>query len=197
MYAYYRYRSSENVKFTINAIQEKITFESLQSELEMITEQLSDIVARKYIRATRSQIVFLTAAAAEKRLDFYQFVIKVARDEGKIYADQEERMEDLQTEGKANPPFRSLNRPGKEIVRIVREIFASECHEENNESKWNDEGNVQEENEMVEVEDALLAEAMEQSMKDAIDNWTCNLCTYENSRESDVCAICRCNRYSN
>jgi hypothetical protein len=58
-----------------------MTFESLQSELEMITEQMSDIVARSHLRATQYQISFLTAGAAEKRAEFSDLMFSILNDE--------------------------------------------------------------------------------------------------------------------
>jgi len=43
--------------------------------LEMLTEQLSDIVARKHLRATMTQIMFMTSAAAEKRRALSAFIM--------------------------------------------------------------------------------------------------------------------------
>eukprot|EP00816_Leptocylindrus_hargravesii_P005436 CAMPEP_0196821042 /NCGR_PEP_ID=MMETSP1362-20130617/77541_1 /TAXON_ID=163516 /ORGANISM="Leptocylindrus danicus, Strain CCMP1856" /LENGTH=1396 /DNA_ID=CAMNT_0042200105 /DNA_START=339 /DNA_END=4526 /DNA_ORIENTATION=- len=84
VFAFRRYRHSSNVNFSIRARTEKMGFEVLQSELEMVTEHLSDIVGRSHIRATRNQIRFLTAAAADKRVDVYHFVLKALRDDGAV-----------------------------------------------------------------------------------------------------------------
>jgi len=56
---------------------EKGTFEQLQSELETLSEQLSDIVARSHLRATQSQIMFLTSTSAEKRREFTVLLISI------------------------------------------------------------------------------------------------------------------------
>lgn len=84
VFAFRRYRHSSNVSFSILARTEKMGFEVLQSELEMVTEHLSDIVGRSHIRATRNQIRFLTSAAADKRCDVYHFVLKALRDDGAL-----------------------------------------------------------------------------------------------------------------
>lgn len=68
---------------------EKATFEQFQSELEMMTEQMSDIVARTHLRATQTQIMFLTSEAAEKRRDFSSFLITVLDDERREKAAKE------------------------------------------------------------------------------------------------------------
>lgn len=45
-------------------------FEQLQSELEFLTETLSDVVARRRLRASMTHIVESTAACRAKRVDF-------------------------------------------------------------------------------------------------------------------------------
>jgi len=54
---------------------EKNMFEQLQSELEMLTEQMSDVVARAHLRATQNQIIYLTNGAADKRSELNHFMI--------------------------------------------------------------------------------------------------------------------------
>jgi len=60
---------------------EKHMFEKYQSELEMITEQMSDILARSHIRASQVQISFVTAGAAEKRIDFSSLMFSILHQE--------------------------------------------------------------------------------------------------------------------
>lgn len=60
---------------------EKHMFEKFQSELEMITEQMSDILARSHIRASQVQISFVTAGAAEKRIDFSSLMFSILHQE--------------------------------------------------------------------------------------------------------------------
>mmetsp|Transcript_35230 Transcript_35230/g.85386 ORF Transcript_35230/g.85386 Transcript_35230/m.85386 type:complete len:1203 (+) Transcript_35230:195-3803(+) len=60
-----------------NIRREKIMFEKCQSELEIITEQMSDVLARSHIRASQVQISFLTAGAAEKRVDFSNLMFSI------------------------------------------------------------------------------------------------------------------------
>mgnify|MGYP001295673442 CR=1 FL=1 len=55
---------------------EKFRFERLQAELETLTEQMSDIVARSHLRASQIQITYLTSAAAEKRLELNNFIFE-------------------------------------------------------------------------------------------------------------------------
>lgn len=62
---------------------EKTAFEQLQSELEIITEQMSDIVARSHLRATQTQILFLTVGASERRNEFSKLIFTLLREEKK------------------------------------------------------------------------------------------------------------------
>lgn len=78
-FSYFRYQSQHfrRYKLTKRRISEKLAFEQLQSELEMMTEQMSDVVARSHLRATQSQITFLTASATEKRKEFSNLMIRI------------------------------------------------------------------------------------------------------------------------
>lgn len=60
---------------------EKTAFEQLQSELEMITEQMSDIVARSHLRATQTQILFLTVGASERRNEISNLIFSLLKEE--------------------------------------------------------------------------------------------------------------------
>lgn len=84
-YSFLRYRSTNSTKYKLikRRISEKLAFEKCQSELESMTEQISDVVARSHIRATQIQITFLTAAAALKRKEFSNVMIGVLLEEKK------------------------------------------------------------------------------------------------------------------
>jgi Ariadne domain len=62
-FAFFRYKSLHPLRYRLvrRVNDEKKVFETVQSELEMLTEQMSNIVARSHLRATQTQIVFLTA----------------------------------------------------------------------------------------------------------------------------------------
>ena len=62
---------------------EKAAFEQMQSELETITEQMSDIVARNHLRATQTQILFLTVGASERRNEFCNLIFTLINEEKK------------------------------------------------------------------------------------------------------------------
>jgi len=74
---------------------EKGTFEQLQSELETLSEQLSDIVARSHLRATQTQIMFLTSTSAEKRREFTVLLISILEEARK----EEEKKKENEVKG--------------------------------------------------------------------------------------------------
>lgn len=74
------YHSAKSSKMTIRLSyarldERKRSFESLQSELEFLTELLSDVVARRRLRASRSQISQTTKAARSKRIELEDLVL--------------------------------------------------------------------------------------------------------------------------
>eukprot|EP00536_Pseudo-nitzschia_multiseries_P002486 jgi/Psemu1/183667/e_gw1.33.39.1 len=77
---------SQPIGYVGNKRKEKLRFERLQSELETITEQMSDIVARSHLRATQMQITYLTAGAAEKRVELNNFLFQIFREEKRAIA---------------------------------------------------------------------------------------------------------------
>jgi rubrerythrin len=84
------------VLLLIDAILMSWPFSTDFVELEVLTEQMSDIVARSHLRATQIQIAFLTAGAAEKRVELTNLVFQIYKDEKKEmerYKKQKEREE--------------------------------------------------------------------------------------------------------
>jgi len=68
-FAFFRFKHAKHA--------ETMGFENVLSELEFLTEQLSDVVARQHFRASQNQIMFLTIAAAEKRREMSNFMISI------------------------------------------------------------------------------------------------------------------------
>jgi Ariadne domain len=97
-FSYFQYKSTSDTKYKLmrRHINEKVKFEQFQSELELMTEQLSNVVARSHIRASQSQITFLTAATAEKRKDFSHVMIRILWDEKKYAVRDQEHNEKRQ-----------------------------------------------------------------------------------------------------
>ena len=176
IFAFYRFLRSSDLSFTIRSRKEKIVFEVIQSDLEMITEHLSDIIGRKHLRATRRQIEFLTSVAAEKRQEFYHFVIRTLRDEKKTVA--------LQTN--------LLHKLRESHLKAASNNNAYRSSNKNHDNKL--------------IEDALVAHVVQESLientnrtgsgqnntsETAGQTWSCSLCTYDNHVESERCAMCQ------
>jgi len=98
-FSFYRYpsktftipSSSPPMSYLGSKRKEKFRFERLQSELEILTEQMSDIVARSHLRASQIQITYLTAGAAEKRLELNNFLFQIYREEKREATRQKKR----------------------------------------------------------------------------------------------------------
>lgn len=96
-FAFFRYPIKYHIRrdrFTKSKEREKLGFERLQSELEMLTEQLSDIVARKHLRATQMQIMFLTKNACHKRGEFTSLMLSLLNEQLKDEAKRASREKD-------------------------------------------------------------------------------------------------------
>ena len=70
--AYMNYKPNDLARQHSN---EKVVFERIQSELELLTEQISGVVARTHIRASETQILFLTKVVSGKRKEFTNYMI--------------------------------------------------------------------------------------------------------------------------
>lgn len=84
-YSFYKFESlaMKRMRHGKRLWNEKAAFEQMQSELEIITEQMSDIVARSHLRATQTQILFLTVGASERRSEFANLIFTLINEEKK------------------------------------------------------------------------------------------------------------------
>lgn len=90
-FAFFRYPTFKELRrnrLTMNLEREKASFEQLQSELEMMTEQMSDIVARKHLRATQVQIMSLTNGACQKRSELSSLMLMLLHQQRKDIKDE-------------------------------------------------------------------------------------------------------------
>jgi len=119
-----------------NKRKEKFRFERLQSELETLTEQMSDIVARSRLRASQIQITYMTSGAAEKRLELNNFLFQIYREEKRNALRQKQReSKKAAEEDKKKPPASSAqytpyatlmsnnNNNGTEVPSTSQEMF--------------------------------------------------------------------------
>jgi hypothetical protein len=198
-FAFFRYPTLYDIRrnraFKIRQ-SELATFEQFQSELEMITEQMSDIVARTHLRATQTQIMSLTCEAAEMRSNLSNFLIPILDGEKK------------EPENNAQP--RSLPPPiGRNFARFAR----APMRNEHDDMDSDDNGvtdpytrhrqrtgtEIEEEAAMQEARQAslrsLIAESQSHETGDTEEaegpfaEWSCEACTYMNSR-GRTCAMC-------
>lgn len=202
-FSYFRYNIIEVKRFRMvrKRLSEKVAFEQVQSELEMMTEQMSDVVARSHLRATQSQIKFLTVVASEKRKEFSNVMI------GILVAEQQEEEEETEGSGKEKKS-RSQRRliPGllDDIVAVARDVptltgtpnEVDESSEETARPLSQAEDNEMEEAIRASLE-AFVATMDHQEMVDESDrmmeeltsDWACSACTYMNSG-GRRCAMC-------
>jgi hypothetical protein len=183
---------------------EMATFEQFQSELEMMTEQMSDIVARTHLRATQTQITFLTCEAAEKRRNLSNFLIAILDDERKKERENAER------ENVAQP--RSISPPIDIGGMLARLQSRAPVRNEHDDMESDDSGvtdpypghrqrrEIEEEAAMQEALQASLQAFIAESQSHETDGdneeaegpfaeWSCEVCTYMNSRRR-TCAMC-------
>lgn len=94
-FAFFRFPIQYHIRrdrLTKSKEREKLAFEQLQSELEMLTEQTSDIVARKHLRATQMQIMFLTNGVCQKRSELTSFMLSLLNEQLKEAKEEAERV---------------------------------------------------------------------------------------------------------
>jgi hypothetical protein len=175
-----------------NRRREKIAFERLQSELEMMTEQMSDIVARAYLRATQVQIIFLTAGAAEKRTEFTNLMFSILNEERKEEILEKAEAEKASRSAKPGPTSETIETistrrhrhatpsPLGALGRVMRDSWASDndnAHEDGIRSSL----------------DEFLSRAVPldppERNETPVRMWACSACTYMNSGGSR-CAMC-------
>jgi hypothetical protein len=183
---------------------EMANFEQFQSELEMMTEQMSDVVARTHLRATQTQIMFLTCEAAEKRRNLSNFLIGVLNDERKEERENPERENDAQR--RSIPPPIDI---GGMLARLQSGVPMRNEHDD---MDSDDNGvtdpypgrlqrrEIEEEAAMQEALQASLQAFIAESQSHETDGsteeaegpfteWSCEACTYMNPR-GRTCAMC-------
>ena len=156
-----------------------MTFESLQSELEMMTEQMSDVVARSHLRATKVQILFLTAKTAEKREEFSNVMFSILNEERKETRKTKNMKPGEANESRSSRRYRNTNSsPLGSLGRVVNDNWSSEIAD----------------NELRSTIEEFMARAVpldppERTDAGASRMWACPACTYMNSG-GNRCAIC-------
>ncbi|KAL3917601.1 MAG: hypothetical protein SGILL_004635, partial [Bacillariaceae sp.] len=191
-FSYFRYPTFSNIFVRRSPLYgnrtERNNFERLQSELETLTEQMSDIVARSHLRATQVQISFLTAGAAEKRVEFTKAVFQIYKDEKNGIKNQQRRKARKKA---VNEAYKQATEDSQSSASSpsLAEIMA--MHQSGRENNFVDDGlNVALDGFM----DRARAAEHQGSRRDVLDNgpvqmWSCSQCTYMNSggRRCEMC----------
>ena len=201
---------------------EKQTFEQLQAELEMLTEQMSDIVARKHLRATQVQIMFLTDGACQKRSELSSLMLSLLhqqRVDTKNEAAREKEEEEKKRNQQSPLDISQLSLPstsefpdqygaaaGQAPSRLLRlmESHQRQTHAVYGESDSDDEYLLNSSRARMErVEEDAMRQAIRASMaayhsEPDIDiagasDWSCGVCTYMNA-SGRHCAMCGVSR---
>jgi hypothetical protein len=220
-FSFYKFQhlSSKKYRHVKRLWNEKAAFEQMQSELEIITEQMSDIVARSHLRATQTQILFLTVGASERRTEFSNLIFTLMNEEKKRKRDgtsDKKRRSTRATE--AAPPASAVGNVG-ELEGMAGSTFVVQAIAPA--AQVGDEGEGEDDTERPQNEDqetvrealhasleAFMANTDEQptfvahvdidSDSDGLDgeddegrfnSWACSACTYMNSGGRH-CAMC-------
>ena len=156
----------------------------------MLTEQMSDIVARSHLRATQNQISFLTLSAAEKRKDFSLLMLSILCDEQREDSGEAKKDKDA-NQIRRRSGRRHIARGGTDNVRIITEDTLDALRSARAETQ--------------EVNEALRASLQDfmtrpHSMEvddthggDGVSMWSCSACTFVNESGSR-CAMCNTRR---
>jgi Ariadne domain/Zn-finger in Ran binding protein and others len=166
---------------------EKSEFERAQSELELLTEQISDVVARKHIRATQEQIVYLTKATAQKRNDFSNAMVSCLRAEAKEEQEQQQRAHHLR--GNGDDDGRGGDDAGNSITAVTRESPARALLRQSLSDLLAENGLAalleydSDNDDLPHHRDAVI-----------IEDWMCPACTFVNTGRRRRCEMCHGDR---
>lgn len=197
VFSYFRYKSINPKIYRLakRLLKEKVAFEQTQAELEMMAEQMSNVVARAHLRATRAQITFLTATSADKRKEFSNLMLNLLNEERK-----EERSE-AGDESEKEKAFQGLHRAILNGSRVTG--FANVGRSANGTSSSRETSRASSEDNKA-IEQALKASLEEfianTGSRDVLNidgdtnedqgmDWPCSACTYMNNA-GNHCAIC-------
>mmetsp|Transcript_9006 Transcript_9006/g.13100 ORF Transcript_9006/g.13100 Transcript_9006/m.13100 type:complete len:1301 (-) Transcript_9006:775-4677(-) len=180
---------------TKNKEREKLAFEQLQSELETVAEQMSDIVARKHIRATQMQIMFMTNSACEKRHEFNSFMLSLLNEQIKETNEEAKR---AKKEKKKQTVDRTPNElesilffPPGGLPSVPRQPRDMNSDEDNFLLH-----NIREDREQDQqaFRNSLHSMYNAQEHEGRFQDWPCNECTYMNAG-GRRCAMCGAARF--
>ena len=150
---------------------------------------MSDIVARSHLRATQVQITFLTAAAAEKRMELTNLVFHVYKDEKKKIARYKKQKEKEERDRATTSAGNLVSVPG-EIRPTLSELIAMHQRPINRHVY---------DSELTDAFDDFLARSNGVEPRpdlrnvdlasEAVPMWACSMCTFVNS-DGRRCEMC-------
>lgn len=186
-FSFLRYASTKKNRYRIPSKRrrEKSNFERLQAELELLTEQVSDVVARAHLRATLIQIVYLTKGAGQKRLEFTHFMATVlAEEQEEENEPSSSRVDDIVSfDEQLEDLFPGLRRNFGDDVgfgedrgeMLIRESLRNMLRRNGLESVFR--------------EDNARITDVDEAADGVIQDWACTACTYVNSGGRS-CVLC-------
>lgn len=184
---------------------EKHAVERSQAELETMTEQLSDVVARSHLRATQAQILFLTAATAEKRKEFSNLMVTIlAKEQKRIRKEEADTKRAFRTNWKRNPRRENTDLSLEDLDELILSYDGGSALPGSIGSSDNAIGDESSKEEIEAAIRASLARFMintgeldvlnvdsddGEDAKDTRGEWSCCACTYINC-QGFRCAMC-------
>ena len=201
-FAYCRYPSSSARRSGLSYLdgfhRERKLFQRLQYELETVTEQLSDIVARSHLRATQVQIQHLTARTADSRKALTFLVLNILNEE-KMKEKMDEKSKGFTSDnGTIRPPSSALS-----------DYLAQQRRSERRSNETDNVGLVgRADNDLDLAMNALrmnLDRRRRTAMNDDISSdddddeaptqmWRCPACTFMNNNGGRLCGMCGTHR---
>lgn len=203
-YSYIRFKTQtgNRDKLPSSLRSEKHAVERSQASLETMTEQLSDVVARSHLRATQTQILFLTAATAEKRKEFSNLMITIlAKEKGRVQKE----------ESNSNGAFLTFNNENAGRMTTPNDSNVVLSHHDDAElhvpRSDNNDHVIGDDSSKEDIETAIRASLAQflrntgeldvldidnESTEDADDahsDWSCFACTFVNA-QGPRCAMC-------
>jgi hypothetical protein len=203
VFSYFRYKSVHPRKYRLlkRLMKEKLAFEQIQAALEMMTEQMSNVVARSHLRATQAQITYLTATSADKRKEFSYLMINFLNEEVKeAKSDSEADDEREQVKSFRERNRLLLNGANTRITGLATMARGADTSQSNRQTAGED----SDDNAEAAIEQALrtsLEEFMSNTgSRDVLEidgdtsdehgmDWPCSACTYMNNGGGQ-CAMC-------
>jgi len=194
-FSFFRYVSAKSFRYKLlrRRASEKLAFEQVQSELELLAEQISDVVARSHLRATESQITFLTTLTAGKRKEFSNVMINALLQEKKE-AESERKSKERETDGSEQRRFGGTDYlSGGLLGSIMGLRVVDDTPSESDASGLHDE-NVRESLESYLAAVSAASGLLDYESDDEMNaDWACPACTYVNAggRRCEMCGTTR------